>query len=91
MDSKADRGELTAVQAKLLEYAQAKGSLTPRDAVTKFNAIKSSPVALEFFRELQAMGYGTVDKQKRNWIFIPSDISRAGIDISRGGSEKLTQ
>ncbi|MBW4635258.1 MAG: DUF3987 domain-containing protein [Iphinoe sp. HA4291-MV1] len=77
-DSKADKGELPALLAKLLEYACSKGVLTCRDAVTKFNAIKGSSQALDCFRELEAMGYGRVEKQKRNWVFIPANFSRNG-------------
>ena len=75
-DSKADRGDIPALLAKLLEYANQKGSLTPRDAVTKFNAIKKSSEALDQFRELEVMGYGVVEKEKRNWVFIPGQDSR---------------
>ena len=82
-DSNADKGDLPALLAKLLEYANQKGSLTPRDAVTKFNAIKNSPEALDHFRELEVMGHGVVEKQKRNWVFIPAQGSRNEANSSR--------
>ena len=85
-DSNADKGELPALLAKLLEYANQKGSLTPRDAVTKFNAIKKSSEALDHFRELEVMGYGVVEKQKRNWVFIPIKNSCNGSRNERNGS-----
>ncbi|RAM52017.1 MAG: hypothetical protein C6Y22_08235 [Hapalosiphonaceae cyanobacterium JJU2] len=85
-DSRADKGELSALLAKLLEYSYQKGTLTPRDAVTKFNAIKSSSEALDHYRELESMGYGTVEKQKRSWIFTPNEKCQS---TSRNGLESL--
>ncbi|MBD2336154.1 DUF3987 domain-containing protein [Calothrix sp. FACHB-156] len=84
-DSRADKGELPALLAKLLEYANTKGVLTPLEATRKFNAIKTSPQALEHFRELESMGYGAVEKQKRNWVFIPVNCQ----STSRNGLESL--
>ncbi|MEI2580368.1 DUF3987 domain-containing protein [Scytonema sp. PRP1] len=78
-ESKADKGELSALLAKILEFATEKGSITPRDAALKFYALRSSQKALEHFRELEAMGYGKVEKQKRNWVFTPIIFWRDGL------------
>ena len=85
-ESKAEKGELSPLLTKLLEYANAKGTLTPLEATRKFNAIKDSPQALTHLRELESMGYGVIEKQKRNWVFIPNKISRNDFEISRNGS-----
>lgn len=71
-ESFAEKGELSAVLAKLLKIAIDKGQLTARDAVRSFNFLKSSAQALDKFRELECMGYGTVEKVKASWLFIPT-------------------
>ena len=86
-ESEADKGELPALLAKLFDYASSKGAITLSQATRKFNAIKTTPQALDHFRELEAMKYGRVEKQKRNWVFIPN--AKPGLENSCNGSQFL--
>jgi hypothetical protein len=64
-DSAADTGELPALLAKVLKFAQSKGNkLSARDAARGIHAIKNNTQAINCFRELEAMGYGFVEKVK---------------------------
>jgi hypothetical protein len=70
-DSQADKGELSAVLAKILNKALSKGTITARDGARLFDKMASNQI-LTHFRELEAMGYGTVQKNKNSWFFTPA-------------------
>jgi hypothetical protein len=82
-ESAAEGGELSALLAKLLDSAVTAGRLTSRDAIRKNNAIKTNSQALELFRELESCGYGSVEKIKQSWVFIP--IKKSGDQKSVNG------
>lgn len=71
-ESAAEGGELSALLAKLLDSALTAGRLTTRDAIRKNNAIKTNSQALDLLRELESCGYGSVEKIKQSWVFIPT-------------------
>ena len=74
-DSRADKGELPALLAKLLNLAQTSkdGKLSATAANQAFRGINNNSHALECFKELEAMNYGVVEKQKKSWVFLPAD------------------
>lgn len=72
-ESAAEKGEISALLAKLLNMAVATGKLTTRDVIRKVNAVKTNNHAVDLFRELEACGYGSLEKIKQSWVFIPKE------------------
>jgi hypothetical protein len=70
-DTRADQGELSALLAKVLKLAQTKKGLSVTAANQAIRAIKTNSHALECFKELESMGYGKVEKDKKSWVFYP--------------------
>ncbi|GJD22697.1 hypothetical protein RIVM261_076530 [Rivularia sp. IAM M-261] len=73
LNSAADTGEPTAVLTKLINEVQRCGKLTVREATRSCfsNRIKSVEV-IAYFRELEAMGYGRIEKNRNSIAFIAS-------------------
>jgi hypothetical protein len=68
-------GELSPQLARILDLAKKKGTISPRDITQSANGKNRSAntkQALEFLRELMAMGYGILEKKGRSFIFTPN-------------------
>ncbi|MBW4597719.1 MAG: DUF3987 domain-containing protein [Brasilonema angustatum HA4187-MV1] len=77
-DSRADKGELSELLAKIIKLAQSKGKLTAREVVRSVNVVKTNAQAIDNFRELEAMGYGVLGKVKASWVFSPQKTTVNG-------------
>jgi len=91
-ESAAEGGELSALLAKLLGIAVANGKLTGRDVRRASRAVKTSSQAVDLLRELESCGYGTLEKAKGFWVFIPqnkSSVSSVSTSVSGGADTSL--
>lgn len=77
-DEEAARGELSPILSYLWEKARQLGEINARTAQQYIKPLKKTPAhkVREYFNELAAMGYGTVEGQGNRIKFIPLSVDR---------------
>jgi hypothetical protein len=80
-DSEAASGELNPLLSKILEKARQLGQLPSRIAKTSIKALRSikTDKILEYFRELEAMGYARVEGK----TLIPQNVDRVDQNVDQ--------
>lgn len=87
--ARANQGELTPSLKAILEKAKQLGELSTRKAPSAIRSLRNFKAGkiLEFFKELEAMGHGKVDKK----TFIPKTLVSTVSNVSTFAKDQVQQ